>query len=124
MKKLIAVFLIFALLPIVAVAEDSDVIGCWSTYLIITTGTPLLTMLYIAEDHTCYFTAQYFYSDSPAIGRAYVGTWEIRDEDYLVAKTGDDTETVLYLSPSRDSAIETSTGRLFVNISEFIKEEP
>jgi len=119
MKKLIAVLLIIALfLPAIALAEGS-VVGCWAHYELLKTGAPSMEMLYLAEDHTCYFIIQSFHEDSAWIGRTYVGTWTLQDNGTVLAKTGENTETILYFSPEYQVAMNTKTFGIYINLSVF-----
>ena len=119
MKKLITVTLILALLlPVLALADESDIVGCWACYDMQNDGTPAMFMLYLAEDHTCYFVVQAFHHDEPGIGRAHVGTWEMQSDGSLIAKTGENTTTKLRFYGSTSFAVD-KTGRVYVNITEF-----
>lgn len=120
MKKLLAIILIVALLlPVAALADDSDVVGCWAHYELLTTGCPSMEMIYLAEDHTCYFLIQSFDHDEAGLGRTYVGTWEIQSDGTVLAKTGNNSSTVLYFSPGYQVALNTKTLAFFINLSEF-----
>ena len=120
MKKLIAVSLILVLLlPVCAFASESDYIGCWAHYDLQTSGAPSMSMLYIAENHTCYFVIQSFKPDEAWIGRTYVGTWEILDDGTLYAKAGNNTDTKLTIYGSGGLAVNKETYDVFVNITPF-----
>ena len=120
MKKLLAIILIVALLlPFSAFADDSDVVGCWAHYELLTTGCPAMEMIYLAEDHTCYFLIQSFDHDAAGLGRTFVGTWEMQADGTVLAKTGNNSDTVLYFSPEYQVAINTKTFGLFINLSVF-----
>lgn len=120
MKKLLAIILIVALLlPFSAFADDSDVVGCWAHYELLTTGCPSMEMLYLASDHTCYFLIQAFDHDLPALGRTHVGTWEMQADGTVLAKTGNNSSTVLYFSPEYQAAVNTKTLAVFINLSSF-----
>jgi hypothetical protein len=96
MKKLITVILILSmLLPAAALAGESDVVGCWAYYSVSSSGTPSMEMIYLADDHTCYFLIQSFDHDEPSLGRAFVGTWEMQQDGSVFAKTGNNTNTTL-----------------------------
>ena len=118
MKKLLAVVLILALLlPVAALADDSDVVGCWAHYELLTTGCPAMEMIYLAEDHTCYFLIQSFDHDAAGLGRTHVGTWEMQSDGTVLAKTGNNSSTVLYFSPGYQVAMNTKTLGVFINLS-------
>lgn len=120
MKKLLAIILIVALLlPVAALADDSDVVGCWAHYELLTTGCPSMEMIYLAEDHTCYFIIQSFRHDEAGLGRTYVGTWEMQSDGTVLAKTGDNSSIVLYFSPEYQVAMNTKTLSVFINLSVF-----
>ena len=119
MKKLITIILILALiLPAAALADDSAVVGCWAHYELQTDGTPVMSMLYLAEDHTCYFVIQAFHHDEPGIGRTHIGTWEYRSDGTVYAKTGNSTSTELSFY-SESLAINKKTLDVYVNITPF-----
>ena len=120
MKRLLSVLLVLALLiPLSAFAvSDSDVVGCWANYSVSKDGTPTMTMLYLAEDYTCYYIIQDFHHDEAGLGRVYVGTWNIQSDGTIYAKTGNNTETVLTLY-SEYVALNKKTMDVFVNITSF-----
>ena len=119
MKKIAALILAAALLfSACAFADDADVVGCWACYEMLTDGAPAMSMLYLSDDHTCYYLIQSFHPDEPGLGRAYVGTWEIQNDGSIYAKTGNNTETILQLYSS-NIAIEKSSLNVFVNITQF-----
>lgn len=120
MKKLIILFLIFALfLPAAALAGESDVIGCWGHYDVLTDGAPAMTMLYLAEDHTCYFLTQMFRADKEGFGRTFIGTWEYQSDGSVFVKTGKNTSITFIFSETYVGAQDTETGDLYVNLSKY-----
>ena len=120
MKRLITVILILALLlPAAALADEKDVIGCWGAYEILTTGAPSMIMVYLAEDHTCYYVNQMFRPDEPAFGRQYVGTWEMLSNGFVYIKTGNNANMTLMFSNEYVGALDTGTNQLYVNLSKF-----
>lgn len=120
MKKLIAITLILALLlPVSALADDSDYVGCWAHYEIQTTGTPAMTMLYLDENHVCYFLIQAFKADEAGLGRTFVGTWQVNANGTVTAKTGNNTEVTLYFSPEYSAAMDVRTSDLYINLAKF-----
>ena len=118
MKKLFALILALALLLSSAALADG-VVGCWAHYELLTTGCPSMEMIYLAEDHTCYFIIQSFDHDSAGLGRTFVGTWEMQADGTVLAKTGNNTSTVLYFSPEYQVAMNTKTFGIFINLSVF-----
>ena len=119
MKKALTVFLILAvLLPFAVLADESDVVGCWAHYELQTDGTPLMSMLYLAEDHTCYFIIQSFNHDGAGLGRAYVGAWSMNSDGSVYAKTGNNSQTDLRFV-SENIAVEKSTMEVYVSITPF-----
>ena len=119
MKKLLSVVLILAiLLPFAAFADDSAVVGCWAHYEMQTDGTPSMAMLYLAEDHTCYFLIQAFHHDEAGLGRTHVGTWKIQSDGSIYAKTGNNTDMELTLY-NENFAIKKDTLDIYVNITPF-----
>lgn len=119
MKRFACLLLVLLLLPLVSLADESKYVGCWASYDHLTTGAPAMSMLYLAEDHTCYFVIQSFHIDEPGLGRAYVGTWEVLSDGSIRAKTGDNTDTELRFYDSDSYAVEPLTFRVFVNITPF-----
>ena len=121
MKKLITVILILVVLvPACAFAVDeSDVVGCWAHYDVQNNGAPSMSMLYLSEDHSCYFIIQSFKPDEAWIGRTYVGTWKLLDDGSVYAKTGNNTDTKLTLYGSGGLAVNKETFDVFVNITPF-----
>ena len=120
MKKFLSVFLdLVLLLPVSAFAvSDSDVVGCWAHYSVGTDGSPSMAMLYLAEDHVCYFIIQSFRHDEAGIGRTYVGNWKIQDNGSIYAKTGNNTDTELILY-NESLALTRDTRDVYVNITPF-----
>ena len=118
MKKLFALILALALLLSSAALADG-VVGCWAHYELLTTGCPSMEMIYLAEDHTCYFIIQSFDHDAAGLGRTFVGTWEMQADGTVLAKTGNNASTVLYFSPEYQVAMNTKTFGIFINLSTF-----
>lgn len=115
MKKLITVFLILALiLPAAAIADDSDIIGVWVSTEILEEGSPQMSYLYLAEDHTCYFVIQMFHKNEPGIGRQYVGKWETLSSGDIYAKTGNNTSTTMRVSGNY--AMNRETGTIYTHV--------
>ena len=121
MKKLITVILILALiLPAAALASGmNSPVGCWAQYELLTTGAPSMCMLYLAENHTCYYVIQSFHEDEPGLGRQFVGTWEQQADGTVLAKTGNNTSTTLRFSDDYTVAMNMETGAILVNLSYF-----
>ena len=119
MKKLAIIVLILVLLLPAIAAADGSVVGCWAHYELQTTGCPYMVMLYLAEDHTCYYMIHAFRYDEEGIGRTYVGTWSMQSDGTVLAKTGDNTKTILYFSPSYQVAMDTKTFGMYINLSTF-----
>ena len=121
MKKFLVLFLVFVLLvPVFALADDSDYVGCWAHYDLQTDGTPVMSMLYLAENNTCYYIIQSFHTDEAGLGRTYVGTWKLNADGTIYAKTGNNTSTTLKVTGSSDSlAVNPETMDVFVNITPF-----
>ena len=120
MKKLITIILALALiLPVAAQASESDVVGCWAHYDVQLNGAPAMQMLYLAENHTCFFIIQSFKEDEAWIGRTFVGTWEMQGDDVVYAKTGNNSDTTLKLNTNNTLAVEKDTLHVFVNITPF-----
>lgn len=118
MKKLLAIILILALLlPAIALADAVNPVGCWVKYEILNTGAPSMAMLYLAEDHTCYYMVQAFHKDSAGLGRVHVGTWEYKPDGIVYAKTGENTETLLSIADNNAVALDVKTFKYFMNIS-------
>ena len=118
MKIFFALLLALALFLSASALADG-VVGCWAHYELLTTGCPSMTMLYLAEDHTCYYLIQSYDHDEPGIGRTFVGTWEMQADGTVLAKTGNNSDTVLYFSPEYQVAMNTKTFGLFINLSVF-----
>ena len=119
MKKLLAVFLILALLlPVAAFADDSDVVGCWASYQLLTTGCPCMTMLYLADDYTCYYFTQMYEHDEVGFGRTFIGSWEMQRDGSVFVKIGNYATLTLELYGSNNFAV-SDTLDVYVNITEF-----
>ncbi len=122
MKKLLAVVLLLALLlPISAFADDSKIIGCWSTYNLRTDGAPVIASLYLSENNVCYYVIQSFSADDVSLGRAFVGTWSKNSDGSITAKTGQNTEVTLVFSPQGGAALNLKTNELFINLKTFME---
>ena len=119
MKKLFVLILsLVLLLPVLAAADDSSVVGCWASYQLLTDGAPCLTMLYLAEDHTCYYLTQMYHPDREGIGRTYIGSWEIQADGSIFVKTGNNSSVTLSFYNSENFAL-SDTMEVFVNITAF-----
>lgn len=118
MKKLFAVLLILAMLPVVALADESDVVGCWVHYAVLTTGGVGFEFLFLDESGTCYYMVQNFRTDEVGLGRTYIGTWEMQDDGTVVAKTGNYAEVKLKFSDGYTLAVSDLL-TVFVNITPF-----
>ena len=119
MKKLICfLFVLVLLVPLAVLADDSSVVGCWAHYETLKDGAPMMSMLYFAEDYTCYYITQAFHPDKAGLGRNYVGTWELQDDGSIYAKTGNNTDMELILY-SDSLAYDSETMTVYVNITPF-----
>lgn len=120
MKKLIPIILILSLLLASAgLADESDVVGCWTHYELLTDGAPFMETVYLSADHSCYYLTQMFHPDREGLGRTFIGTWEMRADGTVYAKTGNNTHMELTFSKTYIGALDSQTGRLFVNISKY-----
>jgi hypothetical protein len=122
MKKLITIILIVAMiLPAAVIAEEgmTSPVGCWAGYELQTTGTPAMYMIYLAEDHICYYLIQSYNKDEPDLGRQFVGTWEQKADGSVSAKTGNNTTTTLRFADNYTVAMNMKTGAILVNLSYF-----
>ena len=121
MKKLIAIILIIALaVPALAMAESPlSIIGCWAHYELQTSGAPQMTMLYLAEDHTCYYMIRSFQPGEEGNGRVYAGTWEMDENCTVTAKTGENSTTVLRFSDGYFVAQNQKNGAYLLNLDIF-----
>ena len=96
MKKLLALFLSLVFVFSFASAEsfELDPFYAYAHAEVTNDGAPFMSVIYFAEDGTCYFLAQMFFHDHAGYGRTYVGTWEYTPEGYIHAKTGDNTDII------------------------------
>ena len=119
MKKLFVLILaLVLLLPVLAAADDSSVVGCWASYQLLTTGCPCMTMLYLADDYTCYYFTQMYEHDEVGFGRAFIGSWEMQRDGSVFVKIGNNATLTLELYGSNNFAV-SDTLDVYVNISEF-----
>lgn len=106
MKKLITIILILAmLLPAVTLAEENKEIDYYGGYAHIEISkddTPIMYVIYFAEDYKCYFLAQAFDSKRPTIGRAFVGNWGYTSDGEVHAVTGENTEITFHITSFGD----------------------
>lgn len=116
MKKLFSLILALALLLPSAVLADGPV-GCWASYEMTDSGTPNMQMLFLAEDHTCFYLVQTYHDDEPGIGRQLVGTWEMQPDGMVIAKTGNNTKTRLTFSDDYAVALNWEYGAYMINLS-------
>lgn len=113
MKKLIALFFALALAFSAASCESMPFEEYCYFYGFahietLKSGAPSMSVIYLSEDHTCYFLTQMFSPDEPRLGRAYVGTWETLDDGKIFAKIGDNATLTLKLS-SLGSLVDVDT---------------
>ena len=117
MKKLLALVLIVALAtPVIALADDADVVGCWAHYEKLTTGAPSMSMIYLSEDHVCYYLVQMFNKDEAGLGRTYVGTWEMQSDGTVLAKIGNKAKARLKFSNGFNAALDMETGSYYLSL--------
>ena len=112
MKKLAALILALVLvLPVSALAfeDEIDTDYGYAHMEVSSDGSPYMAVIYFAEDHTCYYLAQFFHHDAPGIGRAYVGTWEYTDEGYVHAKIGENSEITFRVFSSMNAIVDRKT---------------
>ena len=120
MKRFLCLLFVLALLfSASAFADDLDVVGCWAQYSVLTTGAPSMSMLYLAEDHTCYYVTQQFRPDEAGFGRTYIGSWEFQIDGTLFVKIGNNAKLNLRFTSSGDIALDTLTMDVYVNITPF-----
>lgn len=111
MKKLLALILILSLLiPAASFALDREVDPYYGYAHIEVSkdGTPFMSVIYFAENQTCYFLTQMFWADEPGLGRAYIGTWGYTADGDVYAKTGDNTDITFAIS-SLGSLVDKET---------------
>lgn len=119
MKKLITIILILAmLLPAAALADESDVIGCWVHYSLLTNGAPGVEFLYLSEDHTSYYLIQTYKPTEAWNGRTHVGTWEMNEDGTVTAQAGNVATITLKFSDDYTLAVSDLIS-VFVNITPF-----
>lgn len=117
MKKLIALFFALAL-AVSAASCESMPFDEYCYYYgyghieVAKDGSPYMSIIYLAEDHTCYYLTQMFSTDEPRLGRAYVGTWETLDDGKIFAKIGENTSRTLKLS-ALGSLVDVDTMEVF-----------
>ena len=93
MKKLVAVVLLLAMIaPAAVLAEEISNYYGYAHIGVERSGAPVMYVIYLREDYTCYYLAQVFGEDKPLLGRAYVGTWGYTKEGNIHAVTGENTE--------------------------------
>lgn len=123
MKKLFAVILILALLlPAASLALDRE-IDFYYGYAhieIAKDGSPFMSVIYFAEDQTCYYLTQLFRHDEPGLGRAYVGTWGYTADGDVFAKTGDNTSRTFAIS-SLGAIVDKETMEVFDRFDALMK---
>ena len=115
MKKLFALILILALLLPVVVLADNPEIDFKTGYAhleLLQDGAPLMSMVYFAEDGTCYFQTQMFHTDEPGLGRSYVGTWEYTSDGNIFAKVGN-TATLTLRPTAMGCFVDAGTLELY-----------
>lgn len=118
MKKLFCLLLVLICLPVISLSDDADVVGCWAHYEMLTDGAPMVSMLYLAEDHTCYFVTQMFHHDEAGFGRKYVGTWNLQSDGSIYAKIGNNSDMELTIY-NESIVFDRSTMQIYVNITPF-----
>ena len=119
MKKIAALILAAALLfSACAFADDEDVVGCWAQYTLLTDGAPNMSMIYLAENHTCYYVVQSFHPDEVGLGRTYIGTWSMLSNGTVNAKVGNVAELDLEFYGDYTFAMDKSLN-VYVNITPY-----
>ena len=117
MKKLIVAILIMSFLtPVVAMADNLSIVGCWAHYELLNTGTPYIYVLYFAEDHHCYFLGQAYKTDEPWLGRTHAGTWDVLQDGTIYAETGEGTHMEFTFSDDYYVAYEHILGDYYINL--------
>ena len=91
MKKLITIIMVLALfLPAAVIAEEPD---CDAAYVHIEMNekdhdAPFIAAIKFAQNNTCYYCEQTFYSDRPGQSNALIGTWEMTSDGEVLVKLG------------------------------------
>lgn len=124
MRKLIALVLILVLaLPAAAFADDVREVDYYYGYghiEIAKDGSPYMSIIYFAQDHTCYYLTQMFWHDEPGLGRSYIGTWEYTDNGEVFAKTGNNTSMTLHITMF-GSLVDTETMAVYEKFDALMK---
>ena len=123
MKKIVILLLVVSLLlPAAAFALDREVDPYYgyAHIEIAKDGSPFMSVIYFAEDQTCYFLTQLFRHDEPGLGRAYVGTWGYTADGDVFAKTGDNTTRTFKIS-SLGSIVDMDTMEVFERFDGLMK---
>ena len=119
MKKLIALILfVTMLLPASALTDESDVVGCWVHYSVLTNGAPGVEFLYLSEDHTSYYLIQTYKPTEAWNGRTHVGTWVMNEDGTVTAQVGNVATINLSFSDEYTLAMSDLLS-VFVNITPF-----
>jgi len=118
MKKLFSVILALVFLFSAAALSESekelDFYGGYAHMEIWKDNTPVMYVIYFAEDHTCYYLVQSFNNDGPGVGRAHVGTWEYTPDGEVYAKTGDNTDITFHITNiAGQNIIDTKTKQVY-----------
>lgn len=118
MKKPIVIILITAILILSSSGAFAlSAVGCWAHCNLTTSGYPSMTMLYLAEDYSCYYLIQSFNKEEAGLGRTFVGTWEYLDDLTVLAKTGNNVSTKLYFDPTFTIAMGNGPLDIFINLN-------
>jgi len=115
MKRFVTLFLALALiLPAASLAADPEVSKyCGYAHIeIAKDGSPVVTVIYFAQDQTCYYLAQAFRHDETGLGRSYIGTWGYTADGNVFAKTGDNTSRTFGIA-SDGSLVDKETWEVF-----------
>ncbi|MBO7663633.1 MAG: hypothetical protein J6U01_09710 [Clostridia bacterium] len=115
MKKTIALILILALVvPVSSLALDREIdyFGGYAHIEIRKDNSPVMYMIYFAEDYTCYYLVQSFDTDGPGLGRSFVGTWGYTADGSVHAKIGNNTSITFKIS-SLGSIVDMETMQVY-----------
>ena len=87
MKRFVTLLLVLALiLPAAALAKEPDCCAAYTHAEMLENDhdAPFFSTIMFAEDHTCYYCDQIFYSDRPGTSNAMMGSWKMSGDDIII----------------------------------------
>lgn len=91
MKRIIAIIAALVTITSFAFADDSPAyVGTWCCVFHVSDDSTTFVMFQLTDDHTVYYSSQFFYKDHAGMTEKGVWTWEEINDNFFRIKASDD----------------------------------